>query len=98
MAILNGVRLRCRGTDRRRRAGYAKRSAVPALHPNVASGVILRLTGQLREVQLIRHTWGYQQWSVSFIQQADVELLVSPRGRFQLNFLPQCVPVVGSLP
>ena len=42
---LKGVRLSCRGTDRRRRADHAKDLAVPALHPKGATRVALGLTG-----------------------------------------------------
>ena len=84
---LNGVGLSRRGADRRSRAGHAKRLPMPAFHRSRIVRAALRLAGELRQIQLIRHARRHQQWCVSFIQQANIELLVSPRGRFQLNSL-----------
>ena len=38
---------------------------------------------------MIRHARRHQQWCVSIIQEANIKLFVSPRGRFQFDFLAQ---------
>ena len=70
---------------------------MPSLHRDGVPDVSCS-TGELRQIQLFRHARRRQQWRVSFVQQSNIELFVSPRRRFQLDFLPQGIPIIGAFP
>ncbi len=77
MAILNCIAACWRIADRYCGTGDPKRLSVSPRHGDRAFGPVAGSTGEFRKIQLVGHTGRRKDWHAMFVEEANVESLIS---------------------
>ncbi len=94
---LNGVCAFRRLADRGGGTADPEGLSMPSHDRGRAFGSAADSTGKFRKIQLIAHAGRSEDWHAAFIEQANVELLISTCRRFQFDLFAQPILVVGAI-